>query len=229
VLSGVGSAFTTAVASGPPEVVVPSTRSGTADSITPFAARAVSAAGETSALETRGADALVAISALGETGRRGIGIGIGIGIGGREGGGGDARLVPCTIGFVAGSDIGRSGESAAGAVPDSGGCAAAAAGTRFAFAAPGTDFAFAAPGTGFAFAAPGTGFAFAAAGLVGDEPTASFGSEGDTPGLGAGVFFIFTTFVGEDVSRRSFEGISCPSLLPGSRRGSSGSRDRADP
>ena len=56
-------------------------------------------------------------------------------------------------------------------------------------------------------------FVAPAAGLVGDEPAASFDSGGDPSGFVAGVFFIFTTLVGDAVSGRSLAGgISCPSL-----------------
>ncbi|HWO26876.1 MAG TPA: hypothetical protein VNO30_49440 [Kofleriaceae bacterium] len=47
-----------------------------------------------------------------------------------------------------------------------------------------------------------------AAGFVGDEPAASLGSlDGGALGLAAGVFFIFTTCVGAEVSGRSFDAI----------------------
>ncbi|HSJ99897.1 MAG TPA: hypothetical protein VK932_01605, partial [Kofleriaceae bacterium] len=106
----------------------------------------------------------------------------------RDGGGGEARTVPATIGVVAGSGSSRS---------EAGLERAAARGDLPSVLGGGTE-------TGL-----GRG---AAAGFVGDEPTASFGGGRDAPGLADGVFFIFTTWVGEAVSGRSLGGISCPSL-----------------
>jgi hypothetical protein len=183
-------------------------RSGTGDSTAPLVARAASAAGETSALETRGGDGLDECSESGETGRRAGGIGDG-----RGGGATDARFVPWTIGVVAGSGGSGAGGSAAGR------------------ATMGTAAGEPAKGGGMDF-----GEDCRDAGFVGDEPTASdepmasFGSScGGAPGFAAGVFFIFTTLVGAAVSGRSLEDISFPSLLLESRPGSSGSRDRAGP
>ncbi len=187
-VAGAGSGFTIAVASGPPGIVVPATRTGAAGSTAPPMARAASAAGATAALETRGA-AVLAAGGVADRSTTGIGDG-------RDGGGGEARFVPDTIGFVAGSgsagsEAGRELAAAPAGLPSllGGGTETDLGG--------GTE-------TGF-----GRG---AAAGFVGDEPTASFGGGRDAPGLAAGVFFIFTTWVGDAVSGRSLGGISCPSL-----------------
>jgi hypothetical protein len=174
-VAGEGSGFTIAVASGPPGIVVPATRIGAAGSTAPPMARAASAAGDTATLETRGAAAS----------RRADGRTAGIGDG-RDGGGGEARTVPATIGVVGGS--GSSGsEAGLERTPARAGLPSVLGG--------GTE----------------TGLDRGAAGFVGDEPTASFGGGRDAPGLADVVFFIFTTWVGEAVSGRCLGGISCPS------------------
>jgi hypothetical protein len=107
---------------------------------------------------------------------------------GRDGGGGEARTVPATIGLVAGS-----------------GSTGSEAGLELAAITPGRPSLLG--------GAAETGLdRGVAAGFVGDEPAASLGGGRDALGLVAGVFFIFTTWVGDAVSGRSLGGISCPSL-----------------